>query len=82
MQGTKTLESLIERDGEVICIIRDIYEINAPECENCVLRKVCNTQLTEEQLDLVLERINRNIFRREFYEDLNDFYDDCTYSEV
>lgn len=82
MREPKILESLIERDGEIICIIRDIYEMNAPECEHCVLRKVCNTPLTEEKLDMVLERINRNIFRREFYEDLNDFYDDWTYSEV
>lgn len=82
MQGRKTLESLIECDGEVICIIRDIYEKNAPECENCALRKVCNTPLSEDELDVVLDRINRNIYRREFYEDLNDFYDDWTYSEV
>ena len=82
MQVNKELESVIMRDGEYICIIRDIYEMNAPDCEHCALRRVCNTPLSEDDLDKVLGRINRNIFRREFYEDLNDFYGDSTYSEV
>lgn len=82
MNGRTTLESLIERDGEIICIVRDIYEINPPECEKCVLRKVCNMKLSEIQLDAVIDRINRNIFTREFYESLNEYYDDSTYSEV
>lgn len=82
MRGEKTLESLIEIDGEPICIIRDIYEQNAPECPVCGLRKVCNTPMTESGLERVIEQINRQRYLREYYEDLNEFYDDNTYSEV
>lgn len=82
MQGEKTLESLIRIDGQQICIIRDIYERNAPECRRCRLRKVCTTPTSQAKLDELVEQLNRNIYRREFYEDLNEFYGDATYSEV
>ena len=82
MQDSKQLESMIEVDGEQICIIADLYERRAPECARCVLRKVCNTPMSEDQLELVLDKINHNIARREYFEDLNEFYDDDTYSEV
>lgn len=65
-----------------VCIIREYYEVNPPPCEKCGLRRVCQSNLTEEQIDRVRERINRNMYRREFWEDLNEFYDDDTYSEV
>lgn len=56
-------------EEEKICIIRDIYERRPPDCEACRLRDICDRNLTEEQLDLVLDQINRNIYRREYWED-------------
>ena len=82
MQDSKYLESMIERYGEQVCIIRDLYERRAPECAKCGLRKVCNTPMPEDELERVLDQINHNIARREYFEDLNEFYDDDTYSEV
>ena len=65
-----------------LCIIREYYEQNPPECEECGLLCVCERDLTAGQVQKVLDYIDRNRYRREFWEDLNDFYGDNTYSEV
>ena len=65
-----------------LCIIREYYGQNPPECGECGLLCVCRLGLSESQVDKVLDYINRNRYRREFWESLNDFYGDNTYSEV
>lgn len=70
---TKEDWSQITIDGETVCIIRDLYERNAPLCNVCGLRRICCQPLTEEQLDLVRDKIDRQLYRAEFWEEMADW---------
>ena len=71
MQKPKTIEHEPYSD-EKLCIIRDIFEIYPPECEQCGLRRVCEHELTEERLERVIDQIRRQINRREFWEEYGE----------
>ena len=74
-----SVERIMANDGdfdEKICIIRDIYERHQPKCEKCPLRAVCGDRsLTEEQIDRVVARLNKLMYRRDYWEENEELYE-------
>ena len=68
-------------DENGICIIRDIYARRQPECTICGLREVCKHDLTLDAIERVIDRIDRQSARGEFWENYGaDLFDE--YGEV
>ena len=64
--------SEITRDGEQLCIVRDIYEKVPPACDVCGLLRFCEKPRSEEDIDKLLVEIGRRRFRREYFEQMED----------
>ena len=77
MNDERQFLSEIERDGEQICIIRDIYERIPPECERCGLRRFCESPRSDDDINKLMVHIERNIFRRDFFDQMEEdgYYD-------
>lgn len=77
MSNKRQFLSEISRDGEQICIVRDLYETNPPECRICRLRRFCEEQRSDDEIDELTGQLNREAFHREFNEMMEDegYYD-------
>ena len=64
-------------DDEGLCIIRDIYARRNPKCQRCGLREVCKHDLTLDDIERVMAKIDRQIARGEFWEEYGEeLYDE------
>lgn len=59
-------------DENGLCIIRDIYDREPPQCARCGLRNVCKHDLTMDAIERVMAKIDQQIARGEFWEDYEE----------
>lgn len=68
MNDERVFLSEIERFGEQICVIRDIFErIPPPDCNECGLLRFCEEPRSDEDIEKLSERIALNSYRRDFF---------------
>lgn len=60
--------SEIIRDGEQLCVIRDLYDKIPPECQRCGLLRFCEEPRTDDDIESLMIQIGRNQYRNEFFE--------------
>lgn len=77
MDKERQFWSEIYVDGEQLCIMRDIYERIPPECHKCAFRRICEEPRSDEALSKVLDRVERLMYRAEFFEQMEEleYYD-------
>lgn len=64
-------------DEDGLCIIRDIYDREPPKCARCGLREVCKHDLTIDDINRVMAKIDKQIERQEFWEEYGEeLYDE------
>ena len=72
MQNDRQWLTEVRVDGELYCVIRDLYEQNPPECNECGLLRFCERPRSAEDIDKLQVRVGRNAHRREFFEQMED----------
>lgn len=77
MNDERQFLSEIERDGEQVCIIRNLYERIPPECMKCGLLRFCESPRSDEDISKLMVQIGRNGFRRDFFDQMEEdgYYD-------
>lgn len=78
MNKERVFLSEIERYGEQVCVIRDLFErIPPPDCSGCGLLRFCEEPRSDEDIERLTERIGRNSFRRDFFDQMEEdgYYD-------
>lgn len=68
MSDERQFLSEIYRDGEQYCIIRDLFERIPPECNKCGLLRFCEEPRSNDDIESLLIRVGRNMYRNEFFE--------------
>lgn len=68
MSNERQFLSEITRNGEQLCVIRDIYEKIPPECHQCGLLRFCESQRSDADIESLMIRIGRNEYRNEFFQ--------------
>ena len=77
MKGEWQCLSEIERYGETFCLIRDYYGRIPPACGRCVLLRFCEQPRSDEDIEKMVIRIERDDFRSDFFDQMEEdgYYD-------
>ena len=78
MSHERQFLSEIERYGEQVCVMRDIFERIPPgDCNRCSLLRFCEKPRSDSDIAKLLERAERNAYREQFFADMEEqeYYD-------
>ena len=67
MSNERQFLSEITRDGEQLCVIRDMYDEIPPECHRCRLLRFCEEQRTDNDIESLMIQIGKSQYRHEFF---------------
>lgn len=67
MSNERQFLSEITRNGEQLCVIRDLYDEIPPECHQCGLLRFCEEQRSDGDIESLMIKIGQDKYRHEFF---------------